>query len=89
MIVVTPANQMIANGATLQFTATGVMSDGTMPNLTTQVTWASSNSAAAGISNDPMGSPGLATATPAGATRTTTISALLNGQIGSTMLQVN
>jgi trimeric autotransporter adhesin len=84
-ITVTPANAMIANGATQQYTAIGMMSDGTMPDLTSQVTWASSNAGVAGISNDSL-NPGLATSTATDGM--TTISAFLNGRTGSTMLTV-
>ena len=38
-IAVTPANASIAKGLTQQFTATGVFSDGSTPNLTSAVTW--------------------------------------------------
>lgn len=49
-IYVTPATPTIAIGATRSFSATGSFSDGTTENLTTQVTWNSSNTAVAGIS---------------------------------------
>ena len=56
-ITVTPANQSLTVGGTQQFTATGKYSDGSTQNLTSQVTWASSNTAAATIN-----ATGLATA---------------------------
>ena len=83
-IEVTPATLSIANGVTQQFTATGVFSDHSTQDLTAQVTWASSNTAAAAVSND-AGSIGLATATGVG---TTTISATSGGVSGSTTLTV-
>ncbi len=61
-ITVTPANPSIAKGLTEQFTATGTYTDGTKKNLTSSVTWASSNSTAATIST-----AGLATAKATGA----------------------
>jgi hypothetical protein len=79
-IAVTPAGQTIQTGATLQFTATGTYSDGSTQNITTQVTWASSNTLVA----DPPPS-GLATGKSAGMT---TISATLSGKTGSTTLTV-
>ncbi len=42
-IAVTPASPSVAAGLTQQFTATGTYSDGSTQNLTTQVTWASTN----------------------------------------------
>jgi hypothetical protein len=83
-IAVTPANPSIAKGKTLQFTATGTYSDKTTKSLTTQVTWASSNTAVATISNT-TGSRGLATAVGTG---TTTISATVSGVKGKTVLTV-
>src|SRR5262249_10843973 len=67
-------------GGTQQFTATGTYSNGSTQNLTSQVTWASSNTAAATIS-----STGVATAAAAGST---TISATLGSVSGSTGLTV-
>src|SRR6266516_1554979 len=83
-IAVTPTNPSIANGTTRQFTATGTFSDSTTQDLTTQVTWSSSSTAVATISNA-GGSQGLATSVAAG---TTTITATLGGVSGSTTLTV-
>src|SRR5262249_35272144 len=74
-LAVTPANATLTAGATGQYTATGTYSDSSTQNLT-QVTWASSSTAAATIN-----SAGLATAAAAG---TTTISATLRAGSGST-----
>ena len=80
-IEVTPANPAIQTSATQQFTATGSYSDSSTQNITTQVTWASSNTAVATIN-----SAGLATAgTGPG---TTTISATLGTVSGNTTLTV-
>lgn len=49
-LAITPANQSIALGNTLQLTATGTLTDGTTPNLSNSVTWTSSNTAFATIS---------------------------------------
>jgi hypothetical protein len=58
-ISVTPSAPSIAKGLTQQFTATGIYTDGTTSNLTTQATWSSSSAAVASISNA-SGSNGLA-----------------------------
>ncbi len=79
-IEVTPAGQTIFRGATQQFTATGIYSNGSTTNLTSQVTWGSSNTGVATIT-----SAGLATAVSAGGT---TISAVF-GLTGSTTLTVH
>ena len=79
-IAVTPANSNIVIGASQQFVATGTYSDGSTQNLTSQATWASSNTTVATIN-----SSGLATTLSVGAT---TISATLTGVTGSTVLTV-
>jgi hypothetical protein len=58
-----PAN--LAVGSTQRFVATGIYSDGTTPNITSQVTWTSSNSSIAGIAT------GLATGIAIGSTSIT------------------
>jgi len=83
-IEVSPTDPTIANGLTQQFTATGLYSDNSTQDLTTQVTWASSNAAVATVS-DAAGSNGLATAAGAGST---TVSATSGGVTGDTMLTV-
>ena len=83
-IAVTPTNPSVAKGRTKQFTATGTFSDATTQNLTTQVTWATSDIAVATISNA-IGSQGIATTLSPG---TTTISATLGTVSGSTILTV-
>ncbi len=84
-IQVTPTNPTAAKGTTLQFTATGTFSDNTTQDLTTVVTWSSSTTAVATISNA-GGSQGLASAATQG---TTTISATFGGRTGSTTLTVS
>jgi len=83
-IQVTPANPSIANGLPKQFTATGIYTDNTTQNLTTQVTWASGTPSTATISNA-SGSQGLAASAGVG---TSTISATLGTVSGSTSLTV-
>jgi hypothetical protein len=72
-IAVLPVNPSIAVGSTQQFSATGTFSDTTTQDLTASVTWSSSATSVATISNA-AGSNGKATAVAAG---TTTITATL------------
>jgi hypothetical protein len=84
-IVVTPASTSTTVSSTVQFTAVGHYSDGSMADLTNEVSWSSSLPATATISNA-GGTCGLATAVAMG---NTTISATLSGVTGSTTLTVN
>jgi hypothetical protein len=79
-IAVTPASPTIQAGGTQQFTATGTYSDNSTQNITSQVTWASSNTGVATIA-----ASGLATGVAVGST---TISATQGGTTGSTSLTV-
>ncbi len=79
-IAVTPASFTIAPGGTQQFTATGTYTDGSTQNLSSSVSWNSSDTAVATIN-----STGLATGVAAG---TTTISATSGTIVGSTSLTV-
>lgn len=83
-IEVTPANPSIAKGTTLQFTATGRFENNTTQDLTLQVTWTSSDTSVATIS-DAGASKGVATAAGVGQT---TITARLDAVSGSTNLTV-
>lgn len=74
-IAVTPTSQSIALGNTSQFTAAGTFSDATTQDITSSVSWNSSNTSVATISNTP-GSNGLATSLRQG---TTAITASLSG----------
>src|SRR5262249_5931633 len=67
-------------GGTQQFTATGIYSDTSTQNLTSQVSWSSSNTAAATVT-----AGGLASAVGPG---TTTITATLGAVSGSTGVTV-
>ncbi len=78
-IVVTPAAPSVAKGLTQQFTATGVYATGNR-DITNAVAWASSVTGKATIA-----AHGLATTVAPG---TTTISATLDGVVGSTVLTV-
>jgi 6-phosphogluconolactonase (cycloisomerase 2 family)/urocanate hydratase len=83
-IGVTPANPSIANGTNQQFNATGTYTDNSTQNLTTLVTWSSSDTSIASISNA-SNSNGLATALSQGSA---TITAALGSATGSTNLTV-
>ncbi len=71
-ITVSPQFAVIAPGKTIQFAATGNFSDGSSQDITSVVSWQSSNLSFAGISNSP-GTQGLATG---GLPGTVTISAV-------------
>lgn len=79
-IAVTPANPSLAAKATQQFTATGSYSNGTTADITSSVTWSSSNAGVASITT-----AGVATAAGAG---TATITAAMNGVSGTAALTV-
>ena len=66
-IAVTPMSPSIVAGNTQQFTATGTYSDNSTKNITTSVTWKSSNTAFATIGT----ASGLATGVAAGTTEIT------------------
>ncbi len=83
-IAVTPTNPAIANGTTKQFVATGTYTDNSTENITNAVTWASSATSVATISNA-SGSQGLASSLAVGSS---TISASLSGQTGTSLLTV-
>jgi hypothetical protein len=80
-IAVTPANPSIAKGATQQFIATGTYSDSSTKNITTSVTWSSSDTNVATIGS----LSGLAASLTTG---TTTITATSGSISGSTILTV-
>jgi hypothetical protein len=83
-ITVSPANPSIALGNSQPFTASGSFDNGTTQDLTTTVTWSSSATGVATVSNA-AGSKGLATSVSTG---TTTIEATQGTVSGSTLLTV-
>src|SRR6267143_5304597 len=66
-ITIGPASAQIAKGTSQQFTATGKYNDGTSPDITSLVTWNSTQSAIATVSSSP-GTQGLALAASPGST---------------------
>lgn len=85
-ISVTPATRVIANGTSLQYTATGIFSSGPPVDLTTQVAWSSSDSTLASIAS----STGLATGLAVGTvTITATAPASMGSVSGSTTLGIS
>ena len=83
-IAVTPAISSIANGTTVQLTATGAFSDGTTPDLTSQVSWASDDDSIAQVS-DVSGIEGEVKGLAVG---NTSIRATLKGVSGSASVTV-
>lgn len=81
---ISPANAVMPRGSTRQFTALGVYSDGSTQDLTEQVTWASSATSVATVSNG-ASSRGLVTTLTTGAT---TISITAGTVSASTSLTV-
>jgi parallel beta-helix repeat protein len=73
-IAITPSSPSITTGNTQQFTATGTYSNSTTSNITTQVTWKSSNTSVATIAGS-----GNATTIAAGFTTITATSADISG----------
>ena len=69
-VTVSPLASNVPAGQTEQLVATGVYSDGTMVDITDSVTWASSDTSAATVSNA-AGSEGLVTGVSDGATTIT------------------
>jgi uncharacterized protein YjdB len=83
-ITIAPVTATVTAGVTQQFKATGNYDNGSAPDITTQVTWASSDITVAQISNA-AGSNGLASSLVAG---TSTITATLGGVVGTATLTV-
>jgi trimeric autotransporter adhesin len=83
-ITVEPVNPLVSKGTTVQMAAQGNFSDGTVQNLTTQVTWSSANSSIAQVSNT-VGTQGLVTGVSVG---NTPVTATFSGIAGSTTVTV-
>jgi 6-phosphogluconolactonase (cycloisomerase 2 family) len=83
-IEVTPTNPSIADGLSEALQATGIYTDHSTHDLTSLVTWSSSVTSVASVSNTP-GSNGMSTTATPGSS---TITATLGGISGSTNLTV-
>jgi YD repeat-containing protein len=81
---IAPSSPSVLRGVIQQFTAQTSYSDGTVSDVTRNVTWSSSNTAVATISNAP-GGQGLASTLTNG---TTTITAILGGNATAVILNV-
>jgi hypothetical protein len=81
-IAISPTSATLNSGGTQQFTATGTFADGSTSDLTSQVTWTSSNTAALTISTS-----GLATAQTVTAAQTVNVTAT-SGSITSNTASV-
>jgi len=79
-ISVTPVNASSAVGSSQQYAATGAYSDGTTANISSSVTWNSSNTGVAKISTT-----GVATNVAAGSANITATSGTINGSTGLTV----
>jgi len=86
--VVSPIASSVRVGQTVRYTATAILSNNTQRDVTQQATWSSSNptTASVGRAQGPGGGGVTATALAVGST---TISAVYQGQTGSTTLTVS
>jgi uncharacterized protein YjdB len=84
LLQVNPVGPSVSAGLTEQLTATGIYSDSTTQDLTTQVTWTSSDAAIAQVSNA-AGFEGIVTG---GTVGSVTVTATLSGVSGSTTVTV-
>ena len=87
-ITITPDDALVTSGASYGLHATGTYSDASSADVTEMVTWASSNTAAATISNT-SGSNGVATTPVFAGYKTTNITATLSSITGTTPFGVN
>ena len=85
-IEISPANSSLVSGVTRQFNATGVFSDNSTQDITTSVTWSSSDASIAAISNA-TGSKGVAVSIKPG-TVTITATDPASGVTSGTSLNV-
>lgn len=83
-LAISPSNPVLAAGQQLSLQATGTYTDGTTHDLTTQVTWATSNAVVATVSNATGEEGHLQTAGQGVAT----ILATLDGVVGTTRITV-
>jgi uncharacterized protein YjdB len=88
-VTVTPASAKIARGTTQRFIATGNFNDKSTLDVSSQVTWASSQPAAATVSASP-GTQGLATGVSQGSSNiTATLGSLISAPASMTVTNAN
>lgn len=87
-IAITPYDPLVATSGDYGLHATGTYSDASTADVTDLVTWASSNGAAATVSNV-SGASGVATTPAFAGYKTTNITATLSGITGTTPFGVN
>jgi hypothetical protein len=87
-IAVTPSPATVPEGVALRFTATGTFVDQSTQNLTTNVTWASSQPSVANIGNA-VGQQGLATGVAPGQTSITAVFASVVSAPAATLTVTN
>ena len=80
IVAVNPSSSTINGGSTVQFTATGTYTDGTVANISNSATWSSSNPSVATVS-----ASGLATGAGAGTTTITATSGAVSGNASLTV----
>jgi len=83
-IAVTPATATIPRSSTQQFTALGTFSDTSVVDITTQVTWTSSDPSVVAISNASL-SQGLATALDHGMVTISAAKGAVSGMASATV----
>ncbi|HYQ02880.1 MAG TPA: Ig-like domain-containing protein [Polyangiaceae bacterium] len=88
-IAVSPIASSVRVGQTVRYTATAILSNNTQRDVTQQATWSSSNPATASVMRAQGGPGGGGVTGTALAVGSTTISAVYQGQTGSTTLTVS
>ncbi|MGV3624778.1 MAG: beta strand repeat-containing protein [Archangium sp.] len=83
-IVITPAAPSLGIGRSLQLTATGTFTDGTMQPVTNDATWSSATAASATVSNA-MGSQGLLNAVALGTSEVSATIGAVTGRVTVTI----
>jgi hypothetical protein len=84
-IAISPASTSVPIGATANLTAQGTFSDGTTRDITSEVTWASSDGTIATVANAP-GTPGQVTGVKAGSVGVTATEAGVSGMAKVTVV---
>jgi hypothetical protein len=83
-VALSPSSVTVANGASAQLAATGFFSDGSSQDLTTTITWSSTDPGVAQISNAP-GSEGRVTGISPGMTSISATSGTVSASLSVTV----